>query len=285
MRSEDHHFRGTKTRCHVTESSNGNTHVRTDGNILWHVFFLLFSTPFTPTHRHPLNMLRLFHTNASLQLRTARACAARQSVSGGKMNPLIRRGFFDSAVKYSGEKPKDQEGKIDPDRKLSAKEAGVILGTKRSKTEFMFEIADVLNLVLSDIFVLNAKTKGFHWNIVGPQFRELHLLLEDQYKELDIEIDNIAEQVRYIRHKAAGSITEFLSLTQLGSSDQEAKKVWLNDKDMVTQLLRDHETVIRYLNEHQERMEDIDPSVGEFVNKLIQTHKKQARFLRSHLDY
>lgn len=31
----------------------------------------------------------------------------------------------------------------------------------------------VLNVILSDTFVLNAKTKGFHWNILGPQFSQV----------------------------------------------------------------------------------------------------------------
>ena len=45
-------------------------------------------------------------------------------------------------------------------------------------------------------FVLYTKTLNYHWNITGPEFISLHLLLEDQYDDLAESIDLIAERVR-----------------------------------------------------------------------------------------
>ena len=41
-------------------------------------------------------------------------------------------------------------------------------------------IAPALNKVLADVFALYVKTKGFHWHMSGPHFRDYHLLLDEQ---------------------------------------------------------------------------------------------------------
>jgi hypothetical protein len=37
-----------------------------------------------------------------------------------------------------------------------------------------------LNALLADMFALYMKTKNFHWHMSGPNFRDFHLLLDDQ---------------------------------------------------------------------------------------------------------
>lgn len=41
-------------------------------------------------------------------------------------------------------------------------------------------LTDSLNRLLADCFVLYLKTKNFHWHVRGPQFRDLHLLFDEQ---------------------------------------------------------------------------------------------------------
>ena len=45
-------------------------------------------------------------------------------------------------------------------------------------------VADALNGVLADTYVLYQKTHAFHWNVVGKQFGVLHAMFEDQYREM-----------------------------------------------------------------------------------------------------
>ena len=42
---------------------------------------------------------------------------------------------------------------------------------------------------------LLAESYDFHWSLTGPQFRELHLLFEEQYARLVTAVDDIAERV------------------------------------------------------------------------------------------
>ena len=63
-------------------------------------------------------------------------------------------------------------------------------------------IAGGLKKVLADSYTLYLQTHNFHWNVSGPQFRELHLMFEEHYTELAVAVDDIAERIRTIGFSA-----------------------------------------------------------------------------------
>ena len=77
------------------------------------------------------------------------------------------------------------------------------------------KVADALNEVLADEFLLYVKTLNFHWNIEGRDFHALHLFLDEQYHQLQVIIDAVAERIRKVGHFATGSMQEFLNNTSL----------------------------------------------------------------------
>ena len=50
---------------------------------------------------------------------------------------------------------------------------------------------------LVSLLDLQLTLKHIHWNVVGPMFNTLHLMFEEQYNELWIAVDLIAERIRY----------------------------------------------------------------------------------------
>jgi starvation-inducible DNA-binding protein len=66
--------------------------------------------------------------------------------------------------------------------------------------------ADALSRLLDDSYVLYLKTHNFHWNVKGSMFNTLHTLLMNQYTELALAVDEIAERIR-----ALGAIAPVLS--------------------------------------------------------------------------
>lgn len=58
------------------------------------------------------------------------------------------------------------------------------------------ELVTALNGALADTFALYVKTKNFHWHVAGPNFRDLHLMFDDQAGQLIGIVDDIAERVR-----------------------------------------------------------------------------------------
>jgi starvation-inducible DNA-binding protein len=144
------------------------------------------------------------------------------------------------------------------------------------------EVAGLLNALLADEYLLYTKTRRCHWDVVGPQFSELHKFFEAQYGQLDQSIDDIAERVRSLGAKAAGTLADFLKLTSL--SEQSAE--YRDARHMLATLLADHETVIRNLRtgvtvcseEHH------DAGTSDFLTGLMEAHEKMAWMLRAYLE-
>lgn len=56
-------------------------------------------------------------------------------------------------------------------------------------------LAKELNLLLAEYSVFYQNVRGYHWNIRGEKFFELHLKFEELYTDLHIKIDEIAERI------------------------------------------------------------------------------------------
>jgi len=70
-------------------------------------------------------------------------------------------------------------------------------------------VVKILNPLLSDEYLLYTKTRNYHWNVVGPQFNDLHKFFEGQYEELDDIVDDVAERARSLGGWALGTLAEF----------------------------------------------------------------------------
>ncbi|MBP2833787.1 DNA starvation/stationary phase protection protein [Aquimarina sp. U1-2] len=141
---------------------------------------------------------------------------------------------------------------------------------------------DVLNQVLADEFVLYTKTRKFHWNVTGMQFKSLHEMFEEHYGDLEIKIDDVAERIRSLGFLALGSLEEFAKLTRLKEHTQGNPKA----DEMIEQLVNDHETLIRELREDIVKCEEEynDVGTGDFLTSLLVDHEKMAWMLRSYLS-
>ncbi len=141
-------------------------------------------------------------------------------------------------------------------------------------------VAEILNRTLSDEFVLYAKTRNYHWNVIGWPFNDLHKFLEAQYEELDEFMDEVAERARAIGARSFGTLAEFSKSTQLS---EEPGKV-PSAKDMVAKLLKDHETLIRSLRKDSDTVNKHgDSGTNDFLVGLMERHEKMAWMLRSFL--
>ncbi|MBN9298209.1 MAG: DNA starvation/stationary phase protection protein [Filimonas sp.] len=141
-------------------------------------------------------------------------------------------------------------------------------------------VAEKLNKLLADEFVLYAKTRNYHWNVEGPNFMEMHKFYEGMYEELDEVIDSVAERIRKIGHYSEGRLKDFIKLTNLEEGE------YTNDQNtQLKNLLDDHETIARYLRTDittfAEQYKDLGSS--DFVTGLLQKHEQWAWFIRSYI--
>ncbi len=111
---------------------------------------------------------------------------------------------------------------------------GIGLDKKLSK-----KLSEKLNHLLADYQVLYMNTRGFHWNIKGDKFFELHLKFEELYNNFQLKIDEIAERILTLGHTPLHCYSDYLK----HSSIQENKKV-VDGKQCVSMLLQSFQTII-----------------------------------------
>ncbi|MGN6533283.1 MAG: Dps family protein [Ginsengibacter sp.] len=140
-------------------------------------------------------------------------------------------------------------------------------------------VAEALNQVLADEFVLYTKTLNFHWNIEGRDFHALHLFLDDQYHQLQTIIDSVAERIRKVGHFATGSMQEFLDAASLKEHSGNASV----SEQMLAELAADHDAIIRttrkLIDEFDQKYDDAGSS--DFITAIMKEHEKMAWMLRA----
>ena len=143
------------------------------------------------------------------------------------------------------------------------------------------KITAALTSLLADEYVLFTKTKKAHWNVEGADFYDKHQLFDEQASQLAIIIDNVAERIRSLGFPVSATLKTFLELTRFTESEPTAA----SSKDLIVELLNDHETIVRYLrstiNLFANDFEDMGTS--DFITGLLQEHEKTAWILRAHV--
>lgn len=71
-------------------------------------------------------------------------------------------------------------------------------------------LAKKLNKLLSNYQIFYMNSRGFHWNIKGDKFFELHLKFEELYNDSQIKIDEIAERILTLGHTPIHAYSDFL---------------------------------------------------------------------------
>ncbi len=142
-------------------------------------------------------------------------------------------------------------------------------------------VIQILNTVLSDEFVLYTTTRSFHWNVVGPQFNELHEFVDAQYQELNTVVDEVAERARALGGRALGTLAEFLAHTRSKERPEPH-----DAHGMIAALLSDHEDLIRHLREDSNTCDEKyqDKGTDDFLTGLMAQHEKMAWMLRAFLE-
>ncbi|MEH1780304.1 Dps family protein [Nostoc sp.] len=143
-------------------------------------------------------------------------------------------------------------------------------------------VINLLNQDLADAYLLLVKTKKYHWDVVGPQFRSLHQLWEEHYQKLTLNIDALAERVRALGGYPIGTLEGFLKLATLKEHAGNVPTA----TGMVANLVDDHEQVIRNLRDHVDQSGEKfhDQGTADFLTGLLEQHEEIAWMLRSFIE-
>ena len=158
--------------------------------------------------------------------------------------------------------------------KLKQKISAVNIGIEEKDRA---KIAQGLSHLLADTYTLYLRTHYFHWNVTGAQFRTLHLMFEEQYNELWMAVDAIAERIRTLGYPAPGTYREFAALTSIADIEGVPAA-----EDMVGLLVEGHKTKRRTAGAlHAPTSKRQHQSTADLVTFRLKKKKKTAWMLRS----
>jgi len=142
------------------------------------------------------------------------------------------------------------------------------------------KIVGDLSRLLADSYTLYLKTHNFHWNVTGPMFNTLHVMFEQQYTELALAVDMIAERIRALGFPSPGSYREFAELTTIEEAVGKTSA-----QEMINQLVAGNEAVVRTARHGFGSAENAsDQSTMDLLTQRMQLHEKTAWMLRSLLE-
>lgn len=141
------------------------------------------------------------------------------------------------------------------------------------------DIVEGLSRLLADTYTLYLKTHNYHWNVVGPMFNTLHLMFEQQYNELALAVDLIAERIRALGAPAPGSYGQYARLSSISEEDGVPEAT-----EMIANLVAGQEAVVRTARSVFPAAEAAgDEVTADLLTQRMQIHEKTAWMLRSML--
>jgi len=134
-----------------------------------------------------------------------------------------------------------------------------------------------LSKLLASTYTLYLKTHGYHWNVEGPHFQQLHIQFMEQYTEMWTAVDELAERIRALGHYAPASYADMAKLSAV--SEETGTPDW---RQMVTTLASGHEQVAKIARDVLRTAEEAnDDATADVVTPRITLHEKTAWMLRA----
>lgn len=141
------------------------------------------------------------------------------------------------------------------------------------------ELREALQQVLVDLIDLQLIGKQAHWNIVGPNFRDLHLNLDEVVGIARNAADIVAERMRAVRVVPDGrtsTIESDSSLPQLPGGE-------LSTGDGVRYVVSAIEATVRTIRDVRDTVEEADPASADMLHGFIVDLEQQAWFLSAEI--
>jgi len=134
-----------------------------------------------------------------------------------------------------------------------------------------------LSDVQASLFVLFQKTWIYHWDVVGPDFQQLHTLFGGQYETMFEEIDTLTEHMRYLDMKPVSTLSRVVEVSEIKEAISS-----INADGMVSDLLDSNKKLIEMLTAVSEEADNQKQyATSNLVQGFMETHGKFVWMLRS----
>jgi len=140
-------------------------------------------------------------------------------------------------------------------------------------------LAGKLNSLLANYQVFYMNARGFHWNITGEKFFELHAKFEELYNDLVMKVDEVAERILTLGHTPLHTFNDYTSLTTV----KEAKNV-SNGKEAMQSILDSFRILIALQREIAETADETgDEGTSALMSDYIREQEKTVWMYSAYL--
>lgn len=137
-------------------------------------------------------------------------------------------------------------------------------------------LIDSLNGLLADYFALYLKTKNFHWHMSGPNFRDYHLMLDDQGDQIFAMTDVLAERARKIGGNTIRSISDIAGRQRILDNNAE----YVDPQDMLAELQGDNRQLVAEMRRVHELCDEYcDVATASLLENYIDETERRSWFL------
>ena len=140
-------------------------------------------------------------------------------------------------------------------------------------------LAEKLNKLLANYQIFYMNVRGYHWNIQGRQFFELHVKFEEQYNDLILKVDELAERILTLGHRPLHAFSDYIAQ----SSIQEHKQA-TDGKVCVEGLLTGYKQIIAMQRELLDVASEAgDEGTAALMSDYIAQQEKTVWMLSAYL--
>lgn len=141
------------------------------------------------------------------------------------------------------------------------------------------DLIEALRLVVADMYALIGQTHICHWNVRGASFFSLHTAFEEQYNELFVAVDEVAERIRAKGSLAPGGLSNLAKIAGIEEIAEDSSAV-----EMVEHLVGANEKTLTDLRAARDcAAQENDSETEDMMIARIQVHEKTVWMLKSFL--
>lgn len=142
--------------------------------------------------------------------------------------------------------------------------------------EAIKDISAGATTLLADVFALYLKTKNFHWHMSGANFRDYHLLLDEQGDQLFDMSDPLAERVRKLGGTTLRSIGDVSRRQRISDNDAE----FVHPHEMLAELQEDNGSLVASMRALHDTCDEYgDVSTASLLENWIDEGERRVWFL------
>lgn len=133
-------------------------------------------------------------------------------------------------------------------------------------------LAGNLQTVLTDLIELHLQGKQAHWNVVGTNFRDLHLQLDEIIAAARLFADQAAERMRALHALPDGRS----STVSAGSRLEEFPQGLTSTKETVKLITARLERTVQTMRDVHDEVDEEDPTSADLLHAAIERLEQLA---------